>query len=90
MDVVEATVIDREYHEGYTTVIPIWNGKFFMFVPVENPEEYLVTIVYEDVSQTFDDSDLYHRVKEGDTIQMELYICYLDDEIVEKKLQFPE
>lgn len=57
MDVVEATVIDKEYHEGYTTVIPIWNGKFFMFVPVENPEEYLVKIVYEDVSRTFDDSD---------------------------------
>ena len=79
IDIVEATVIDKEYVPHN----PVWNGKYFIFVP----DSYIVTIEYGEITKKFDDSDLYHRVKKGDTIQMELYTYYLNGKIIAEDLQ---
>ena len=42
-------------------------------VPQVHPEEFEVTLEYEDVIQTFDDEALYNRVSEGDKVRIFLY-----------------
>mgnify|MGYP000516744321 FL=1 len=72
-------------------MMPISNGKTTTLIPQTHPARYLVTISYEDVSETFNDRNLYENVKEGDTIQMVLYKGYdKDDNLIKQTLQFPE
>ena len=88
---VNATVTDMQYHGSYVTMISIFNGKTTTLIPQTHPARYLVTISYEDVSETFDDKNLYENVKEGDTIQMVLYKGYdKDNNLIKQTLQFPE
>lgn len=88
---VNATVTDMQYQSSYVTMIPIFNGKTTTLIPQTHPARYLVTISYEDVSETFDNSTLYENVKEGDTIQMVLYKGYdKDDNLIKQTLQLPE
>lgn len=88
---VNATVTDMQYQSSYVTMMPIYNGKTTTLIPQSHPASYLVTISYEDVSETFNDRNLYENVKEGDTIQMVLYNGYdKDDNLIKQTLQFPE
>ena len=88
---VNATVTDIQYWSSYVTMMPIFNGKTTTLIPQTHPARYLVTISYEDVSETFNDRNLYENVKEGDTIQMVLYKGYdKDDNLIKQTLQFPE
>lgn len=88
---VNATVTDMQYRSSYVVLIPLYNGKTTTYIPQTYPARYLVTISYEDVSETFDDINLYENVKEGDTIQMVLYKGYdKDDNLIKQTLQFPE
>ena len=88
---VNATVTDIQYRSSYVTMMPIFNGKTTTLIPQTHPARYLVTISYEDVSETFNDRNLYENVKEGDTIQMVLYKGYdKDDNLIKQTLQFPE
>lgn len=88
---VNATVTDIQYRSSYVTMTPIFNGKTTTIIPQTHPACYLVTISYEDVSETFNDRNLYENVKEGDTIQMVLYKGYdKDDNLIKQTLQFPE
>ena len=88
---VNATVTDIQYRSSYVTMMPIYNGKTTTLIPQTHPARYLVTISYEDVSETFNDRNLYENVKEGDTIQMVLYKGYdKDDNLIKQTLQFPE
>lgn len=88
---VNATVTDMQYRSPYIILRPIiYNGNPAV-IPQTILARYLVTISYEDVSETFDDKKLYENVKEGDTIQMVLYKVYdKDDNLIEQTLQFPE
>ena len=88
---VNATVTDMQYKGLYITMIPMSNGKSINYLPQTHPARYLVTITYKDVSETFDDKNLYESVKEGDTIQMILYRGYdKDDNLIKQTLQLPE
>lgn len=88
---VNAMVTDIQYHSSYITTIPIYNGKTTTLIPQTHPAQYLVTISYEDVSETFNDKNLYENVKEGDTIQMVLYKYYdKHNNLIKQTLQFPE
>ncbi len=90
IDVI-ATVTDMQYRSSYQTTIPIYNGKTTTFISQTHPARYLVTISYEDVSETFNNRNLYENVKEGDTIQMVLYRGYdKDNNLIKQALQFPE
>lgn len=88
---VNATVTDMQYQSSYITMIPISNGKTTTFIQQVHPASYLVTISYGDVSETFNDKNLYENVKKGDHIQMVLYKCYdKDNNLIKQTLQFSE
>ena len=88
---VSATVVDMQYEDSYMILTPIIYGKITTFVPRTYPERYLVTISYDDVSETFDDKELYENVKIGDIIQMILYKGYnKKGTLIKQTLQFPE
>lgn len=88
---VNATVTDMQYRSSYVTMMPIYTGKTTTLIPQTHPARYLVTISYEDVSETFNNRNLYENVKEGDTIQMVLYKGYdKDGNLIKQTLQFPE
>lgn len=80
-----ATVAEMEYEESYCRYNPTL--RILEYVP----EEYLVTITYEDISKTFDNKRLYKRVEEGDSIQIILYKKYDEDgKLIRQTLQLPE
>ncbi len=88
---VTATVTNVRYRSAYVTQNMIYTGKTMIMTPVSHPAQYLVTITYEDLSKTFDNSDLYEKVEEGQSIQMILYKGYdKDDNLIKETLQFPE
>lgn len=69
---VTATVTEVRYRGSYTTFIPIFNGKTSTLIPQFHPERYLVTVAYDDLTETFNDEPLYDKVKEGDEVQTNL------------------
>lgn len=79
--IVQATVIEMEYKESYTDYgyyWDAWKGKFrWKFKTF--PEEYLVTVQYDDFVRTYDSYSLYVSVKVGDTIDMELTTVFGPD-----------
>lgn len=82
-----------QYKASYTTLMPMYNAatKTTMLIPQAHSAQYLVTITYEGISETFDDKTLYESVKEGDIIQMILCKGYdEDDNLIKQTLQFPE
>lgn len=82
---VSATVVEMQYEDSL-----IWYNPALK-MPQSLPAEYLVTISYEDISQTFNNQTLYESVNEGDTIQM--ILCKEYDEagnLIRQTLQFPE
>lgn len=90
---VIGTVTDMEYNDSYTTFISVYNAgtKTPMLIPQKHPAQYLVTITYEGISETFDDQTLYESVKEGDAIQIVLYKYYdKNDDLIKQNLQLPE
>lgn len=88
---VNATVSDMQYQSSYEEMVPIYNGKTTTLMPQTYPECYLVTISYEDVSETFDSKDLYESVKNGDTLKMILYKGYdKKDNLIKQTLLFPK
>ena len=72
--IVKATVTNKEYIESYTDYgyyFDAWKGKFrWKFKTF--PEEYNVTVQYNDLVEIYDSKHLYEAVEIGDTIDMEL------------------
>lgn len=58
---VNGTVVDMQYRRSYTTQMLLSTGKSTTLIYVNHPEQYLVTISYENVSETFDDKSLYKK-----------------------------
>ena len=88
---VTATVTDMQYKDSYITMMPVYTGEFVTFVSQTHPAQYLVTICYEDVSETFNNKSLYERVKKDDTLQMILYKGYdKDNNLIKQYLSLPE
>ena len=89
---VSATITEVQYKAAYTTSILIYNAALKMSIPtpVQHDAQYLVTITYEDITQTFDSQTLYENSKAGDTIQV--ILCKYYDEagnLIEQSLQIP-
>ena len=88
---VTATVTEVQYRSAYVTPRVIYTGKSTITTTQVHPSRHLVTITYEDLSETFNNSDLYEKVEEGQSIQMILYKGYdKDDKLIEEKLMLPE
>lgn len=89
-DVTEVTaeVIEMEYKRSYTTYIPLRVGKTTVMSPQYHSAKHYVTIRFEDITETFDDEELYDRVKEGDQITAYFYRGYdKAGELVRTKLK---
>ncbi len=88
---VTATVTAVQYKHSYITYIPMYTGKFFTNITQFHPEQYLVTVAYDDLSKTFDDETLYKKVKKGDKVELILYNGYdKEGNLVEQYLCLPE
>lgn len=90
---VSAVITDLQYEDSYIDYWYVYNASIKTVAPISMPvpAKYLVTITYEDVSETFADKILYESVKEGDTIQMVLCKCYdAEGNLIEQTLQLPE
>lgn len=82
---VSATVTEMQYEDAWIFFNPA------LKMPQVFPEEYSVTISYEDISETFDDQDLYESVEKGDKIKMILCKYYDEDgNLIKQTLQIPE
>lgn len=72
--IVKATVTDKEYiesHISYGYYFDAWKGKFrWKFKSF--PEEYNVTVQYNDFVEIYNSKKLYVTVEIGDTIDMKL------------------
>lgn len=89
--IVDATVTELDYRAPYSTMVPVRVGKITTMRAQPHPAHYYVTITYKNESETFDDESLYNKVSKGDTIKMELYKCYDEnDELIYQTLSLPE
>lgn len=90
---VSATITEMEYKASYVYFLPTYNSatKTTTIISQPHPAQYLVTITYENITQTFDDKDLYESVQKGDTIQIILCNYYdKDNNLLEQELKLPE
>lgn len=82
---VFGTVTDMQYKDSYSS----WNAA--TKTPQYHPKEYLVTITYEGITQTFNSKSLYETVNEGDSVCVILHeYIYIDLGIAEQTLVLPQ
>ena len=54
-ETVIGTVANMKYEESYDRLIPLRSGKVTFWARRSYPERFLVTITYNDLSETFDE-----------------------------------
>lgn len=82
---VSAIVTEKQYKDSYFRYNPA------LKMPQRVSAKYLVTISYEDISETFVFKSLYESVEEGDSIHMILCKDYDENgRLIKQTLQFPE
>lgn len=81
---VDATVTKLQHEESHMRFSPATK------MLRATPEKYLVTISYGRILETFNDEDLYNRVKKGDSIKMILMNYYLWGKLIDWDLRLPE
>lgn len=92
-EIVTGCVSAMQYVEADTSMTMVFNAGTKMPMPIyeEHPAQYLVTITYECISETFDSKELYERVKEGESIQMLLYkACDKEGNLIKQTLQIAD
>ena len=67
---VQAQVVSMEYVEESSSLIPVRMGKTTTYVRQTHPEKFLVTVYYDDVTETFDSEALYQAVETGEEIHV--------------------
>lgn len=81
---ITATVSSVEFVESHTKRTPIIVGKITTMTSQTIPEQYLVTVSYKDVVETFDNEELYNTVSAGDEIQIILKQTFNKDNVLVK------
>lgn len=90
---VSTIIAEMQYESSYILQLPTYNSitKTTTIRQQPYPAKYLVTITYENISETFNDKTLFEKVKEGDIIQMILCKSYdKNGNLIKQTLQFPE
>lgn len=59
----EATVIELDYDEEYTQMIPMSTGKTTTLMPQHHDAEYDVTVGYQGVEYEVDNKEVYDKVE---------------------------
>lgn len=65
---VQAQVLSLEYVEESSSLVPVRMGKTTTYIHRTNPAKFLVTLSYDDVTETFDSEALYHAAESGEEI----------------------
>ena len=87
---VTATITDKEYKKTSTTMMHITTGKTTTLIPQIHPEKFFVTVEYKDLTETFDDEELYNSVECGDSIDITLYKTFnKKGELLDESLKLP-
>ena len=87
---VTATITDKEHKKTYTTMMHITTGKTTTLIPQTHPEKFLVTVEYQNLTETFDDEDLYNSVDCGDSIEIILYKTFnKKGKLLDESLKLP-
>lgn len=78
VEVIEVTAIvsDKEYKEETSSLIPIRVGKVTSYNKRTKPEQYLVTVYYNGITEIIDSKELYNAVEEGDEVKVFLKMEY--------------
>lgn len=86
-EIVEVTVVvvEKDYRASYTTYTYVKVGQVTNMIPNRHPEKHYVTVEFEDMTETFEDEDLYDRVKEGESITVFLYRGYDENGVLVRK-----
>lgn len=63
-----ARITNIEFIEQTTRRVPIKVGKFTSMRTQTKPAQYLVTIVYDGITKTFDNETLYNAAKAGEDV----------------------
>ena len=82
---VTAVVVEKDYRASYTTYYPMKVGKVTTMMPQVHPEKHYVTVQYEDMTEIFEDEDLYDRVEKGEQVEIYLYRGYDKDGVLVRK-----
>lgn len=73
---VTAIVSDKEYKEESSRLIPIRVGKITSYNKRNYPEEYLVTVYYNGITDIINNQELYNAVEEGNAVKVFLKTEY--------------
>lgn len=88
---VKAKIIGKNYRSAHTTMTPVSAGKVTVMSPTHHPEQFNVTVQYKDMSETFDDEDLYNSCKKNDSISLILIEKFdKKGKLIEATLDLPE
>ena len=90
-EVIEVTAIvsDKEYKEETSRLIPIRVGKMTSYNKRNYPEEYLVTVYYNGITDIIDNQELYNAVEEGNAVKILLKTEYNNkQQILNQELVF--
>lgn len=84
---VTGTVTDKKHEDAYTTYT--WTGKAIM--QIRHNEKYNVYVKYYEVTEVFDDEDLFEQYEKNDPIPL-ILVKKLDknDTVIEQTLELPE
>ena len=88
-EVVTGVVVDKEYVEEYSKwgyYYSIWDGEF-KFMNKHFPPEYNVTVQYDDLTLTRDNSQFFNSVEIGDPVKVVLKQKYVNGEITERSIR---
>lgn len=75
---VAAVVAEMEYEKSYIQPMLTYDSisKTAKTIPQYHAARYLVTVTYEDISETFNNQSLYENVKEGEIVEVILVNGY--------------
>ena len=87
---VTAIVVKKDHTDSFTTYMYIDVGETTTMIPQTYPEQFNVTLKYENMVQLLDNQALYKSVSVGDEVEVYLYKGYnKDHELITQRLIFP-
>lgn len=86
---VVGIVTHREFEEEYYSTKYVHVHRTLVPISHHHPAKYLITITYEGIEQTFDNSTLYNKVDVGDSVEVTLVNGYnKNHELVTQYLKY--
>ena len=82
---VQATVINKEFIEGYTHFNIMSTGKTTVMIPISVSDSFEVTFKYSDLTLTLDNEELFNSLEIGESINLICITKYRKDGTVKRQ-----